>query len=336
MRAEGPRYPKIAKTRYPHTHGTTCAQAATKPMKTICIVAALSLALALHAQQAQNEDIFGHPLPAQKHTRVFGQTIAYYDMGVPNPNEPVLILLHGFGSQADVDFGPSLPGLARDRRIIALDQIGAGQSDKPQIEYRVQTYVEFLAEFLRTLGITRFDLLGESLGGWTAAAYAEQAVAPGSTLPQPTRLILSDAAGFTVTGRNATSGPRTKMMVSTVDEVVTGLRAVFFDPTRITPEVAKRRFISKLAANDGLAAATFTTNPAIEHEAVGDKANTITLPTLVVWGAEDHTVPLENGRAYANAIPNARLVLIERSGHVPALEQPKQFVDAVDQFLSGH
>lgn len=304
-------------------------------MKTpFCLAACLFAFLPAVAQNAPsvNADLWGHALPAQKYTHVFGQEIAYYDMGTARPGEPVLVMLHGYGSQADVDFGPSLPLLAKHHRVIALDQIGAGQSAKPLIEYRVQTYVEFLAEFLRTQGITKFDLLGESLGGWTAAAYAEQSLAAGSTLPKPTRLILEDAAGFTVPDLHS-AGTGVHLSVSTVGEVVTGLRAVFYNKALITEEVARRRFITKLAANDGLVTSTFSNNPAVRTEAVGDKAASISVPTLVVWGAEDTTVPITMGQAFARAIPRAKLVTIDESGHVPSLEQPVRFVTAVEGFL---
>lgn len=298
---------------------------------TLCLAACL---LASSAAFAQNADIFGHPLPAQKHARVFGQEIAYYDMGAAKAGEPVLVLLHGYGSQADVDFGPSLPLLAKQHRVIALDQIGSGQSAKPLIAYRVQTYVEFLAEFLRTQGITHFDLLGESLGGWTAAAYAQQALTAGSTLPKPTRLILEDAAGFAVP-QGFGSGNGIHLSVSTVGEVVTGLRAVFYNKSLITEEVARRRFITKLAANDGLVTSTFSTNPVVREEAVGEKASSITIPALVLWGAQDTTVPIAMGQAYAKAIPQAKFVTIDESGHVPSLEQPQRFVKALEEFLSA-
>lgn len=300
-------------------------------MKTLVFAIASVLSIsALHAQQ--NTDIFGHPLPAQKHVQVYGQDISYYDMGSSKPGQPVLVLLHGYGSQADVDFGPSLQGLAKSRRVIALDQIGSGHSAKPYIGYHVQTYVDWLAEFLRTLKIQNFDLLGESLGGWTAALYAEQACAPGSTLPKPQHLILEDAAGI-----KAPDGPEPplKMTVSTVQETITGLQAVFFNKSLVTPEVATRRFISKLQANDAFASATFSTNPATHTEGVGDALSTINIPTLVVWGAEDTTVPRAWADAFAKGIPNARLQWIEKSGHVPSLEQPQQFVLAVDGFLNG-
>ena len=163
--------------------------------------------------------------------------------------------------------------------------------------------------------------------------YAEQAAAADSNLPKPARLILEDAAGFTAS--TAPLPTRPKMMVSTEEEVVIGLRAVFFDPQLITPEVAKRRFISKLEANDGFAAATFSSNPEVRNEAVGLKAARISIPTLVVWGSDDHTVSPDDGQAFAAAIPGAKLVVINRSGHVPSLEQPEQFVQAVETFLAN-
>jgi len=299
---------------------------------TLCLAACL---LASSAAFAQNADIFGHPLPAQKHTRVFGQEIAYYDMGTARAGEPVLVLLHGYGSQADVDFGPSLPLLAKHYRVIALDQIGAGQSAKPLIAYRVQTYVEFLAEFLRTQGITHFDLLGESLGGWTAAAYAQQSLVSGSTLPKPTRLILEDAVGFSASEAVLSSGAGVHFSVSTIGEVITGLRAVFYNKSLITEEVARRRFITKLAANDALATSAFSGNPAVRGEALGEKASSITIPTLVVWGAQDTLVPIATGQVFAKAIPQAKLVTIDESGHIPSLEQPQRFVKAVEDFLDA-
>ena len=283
------------------------------------------------AQAPKYEDIFGHPLPPQHIVYVFGQRIAYYDMGQSKSGEPALVLLHGFGSQADVDFGAALPSLSRTRRVIALDQIGSGNSAKPLIEYRVQTYVEFLGEFLRTLGIARFDLAGESLGGWTASQYVIQALAAGSTMPKPGRRILEDTGGYFA------AVPLTpKLSVSTVDEVVTGLRAVFYDPAQITPEVARRRLISKLASNDGLAARTFAASTVVPSEVISYAlARTIRIPTLVVWGAEDRLIPVEKARAIAAAIPGAQLRLIEHCGHVPSLEQPEAFARIAQEFLAG-
>jgi hypothetical protein len=68
--------------------------------------------------------------------------------------------------------------------VIALDQIGfGGGSDKPFIDYSIQTYVDFLGEFLRTQNVHEFTLVGESLGGWISALYTIESLAPGNTSP---------------------------------------------------------------------------------------------------------------------------------------------------------
>jgi pimeloyl-ACP methyl ester carboxylesterase len=148
-------------------------------------------------------------LPAKHSVPVFGQKIAYYDTG----SGPVVVLVHGFGSQARFDWGNVILPLAKQHRVLALDQIGFGSSDKPFIDYSIQTYVDFLGEFLRTLNIHEFTLVGESLGGWISALYTIESLAPENTgphaLPRPQRLILEDAAGMAAlpTGPIVIPGP---------------------------------------------------------------------------------------------------------------------------------
>ena len=285
------------------------------------------------------EDIYGHPLPPQRQTHVFGQRIAFYEMGRSLPGQPVLVLVHGYGSQADVDFGAVLPQLARHRRVIALDQIGFGNSAKPFLQYRIQTFVDFLAEFLRVQGITSFDLAGESLGGWVAAEYTIQAcVARPQDLPvpKPQHLILEDAAGFTVAAAPATAR-RLQMSVSTLEEVRRGLTAVVADPDWVTPQIVRRRLISKMASNDGMTTASLSSEVPEKSaaSAIGSRAAQITVPTLLVWGSDDHLVPIEQAHGFQQAIHGAQLVTIAKSGHVPSMEQPAAFLDAVERFLAA-
>ena len=96
-------------------------------------------------------------LPAKKSIEVLGQRIAYYDTG----KGPVLVLVHGLGGQARFDFGNAIVPLSKHYRVIALDQIGFGDSDKPAIDYSIQTYVVFLGEFLQQLKVKEFALAGE-------------------------------------------------------------------------------------------------------------------------------------------------------------------------------
>jgi triacylglycerol lipase len=83
-------------------------------------------------------------LGPMQEANVFGQTIRYYDIG----SGPLLVLLHGMANTAISTWGKVMLPLAPTHRILAMDQIGFGASDKPSIEFRIQTFVDFLGEFL--------------------------------------------------------------------------------------------------------------------------------------------------------------------------------------------
>jgi pimeloyl-ACP methyl ester carboxylesterase len=70
-------------------------------------------------------------LPPTKSVLVFSQKIVYYDVG----SGPTVVLLHGLASQAMFDWGRVIMPLSQRHRVIALDQIGFGESDKPTIDY---------------------------------------------------------------------------------------------------------------------------------------------------------------------------------------------------------
>jgi pimeloyl-ACP methyl ester carboxylesterase len=267
-------------------------------------------------------------LPPQRSTRVFGQRIVYYDTGTG----PTLVLVHGFGSQARFDWGNVIVPLSRHHRVIALDEIGWGGSDKPFIDYSIQTFVDFLGEFLRTLKVEKFDLAGESLGGWIVADYTIEALAATNTgpyaLPRPARLILEDAAGHNSLHSVLKSIPITGTLQSAA-----GVAIVFHDKSLITPEFIRENFALKLAANDGMTQRLLVANPETEKETVGDKVAGITVPTLVVWGGDDQLLPLADGKDYAAKIAGAKLVIVPECGHAPSLEKPKEFVEAVEGFL---
>ncbi len=125
------------------------------------------------------------PLPELLTAPVFGQTIRYYDMGAG----PALVLLHGIGGDAD-DWAFCLDALGQSHRVIALDLLGFGRSDKPVINYSIAGFVEVLQRFLPALGIERISLLGHSLGGWIATSFALQFPA------MVDKLVLVDAAGL--------------------------------------------------------------------------------------------------------------------------------------------
>src|SRR5260370_29219951 len=133
---------------------------------------------------------FGQGQPQDKTITVFGQAIHYFDVG----SGPVVVLLHGLGSRKD-DWLPVLEPMAQKYRLLVPDQIGFGESDKPLLDYSIQTYVEFLNEFLRQLKVEKTSLVGESLGGLIAALYVAE-IGGGSDLGPLGELGLVDARGL--------------------------------------------------------------------------------------------------------------------------------------------
>jgi pimeloyl-ACP methyl ester carboxylesterase len=266
-------------------------------------------------------------LPPTKSVLVFGQKIVYYDVG----SGPTVVLLHGLASQAMFDWGRVIMPLSQRHRVIALDQIGFGESDKPLVDYSVQTFVDFLGEFLRTLGVQQFTLAGESVGGWIAASYSIQALAPENAgayaLPKPERLVLADAVGYS----DFRSG-RSLPIPGSVRESA-GIAMIFHDKSRVTEDFVRQNFAIRLRANDGATQRSFWSNPQVARETVRERLVGITVPTLIVWGANDELFPLDQGREYATKIPNAKLVIIPDCGHVPPLEQPEAFLSAMIPFL---
>ena len=137
--------------------------------------------------RASTPPLAAQTTPAQTDSTatIYGVKIHYVEAG----SGPVVVLLHGLGGNY-TNWAFNTSALAQKYRVIVPDQIGFGKSDKPVINYRIATYVDFLDAFLKELKVERASLVGNSMGGWVAAAY---------TLAHPERverLVLVDAAGF--------------------------------------------------------------------------------------------------------------------------------------------
>src|ERR1700730_3529860 len=104
--------------------------------------------------------------PPSTQVEIFGQKIQYIEDG----SGPTLILLHGLGGDKS-NWAYTAPVLANNYHVYVPDQIGFGESEKPLIEYPISTLVYFLNGFYKKLGITKAIVVGNSLGGWTAAPF---------------------------------------------------------------------------------------------------------------------------------------------------------------------
>jgi pimeloyl-ACP methyl ester carboxylesterase len=261
--------------------------------------------------------------PTDKIITVFGQSIHYFDLG----SGPVVVLLHGLGSRKD-DWLPVLEPLAQKYRLLVPDQIGFGKSDKPLLDYSVQTYVDFLNEFLRQMKVEKAILVGESLGGWIAALYTVE-FSGGAHLVPVEKLVLVDAAGL------KQDRPIPDLNPSSLAAMRGVMEAVFYDASWVNEDALRKIFTDKLSVHDGYTVKSFLSNPTIATERLDDRLGSIKTPTLVAWGKQDKLLPISLGERYAAGIAGAKLVTFDKCGHVPPIEKTEEFVTAVTAFLSG-
>ena len=288
--------------------------------RSIVLVLAVLLLTALHP--APTQTILGQ----EKEIEVLGQQIHYIEAG----SGPTVVLLHGLGADSTT-WLPTLPVLAPHFHVYALDQIGFGKSAKPMIPYRPRTLVDFLAGFLDQLGIEKATLVGSSLGGWTATAFA---------IDHPARvdkLVLVGAAGLAPRLWNGPIWDRAwleQLNPSTLAGYRQLLGLAFYHKQLLTDEFIVQQFARKLKINDGYTISRFLESFERGEDLLDERLKTLKALTLVLWGAEDELVPLGSGKALAVIIPGAQLIIFDRCGHILQNDCPEAFNGALLKFLS--
>lgn len=266
--------------------------------------------------------------PATKQVEVFGQKINYVEAG----SGPNVILLHGLGGDT-TNWMLTIPALAKNYHVWVPDQIGFGQSDKPLINYRVGTLVEFLNGFCKQVGIGKAAIVGNSLGGWTAAAFA---------LAYPDKvekLVLVDAAGYSPERWGGPKLDRKEMMrlnPATPAALKETMKVVFHNQAMLTDAMIEQMFAAKLKRGDGYTINQFIESILRGEDLLDGKVKNIKAPTLVVWGRNDGLTPLAMGEAFAQDIPGAQKAYLDQCGHVPQIECSNAFSQALLKFLAGN
>lgn len=293
----------------------------TKKLQTLCSVLLLALTL---TTAARSQSI---ATPASKEIEIYGQKIYYLEAG----SGPNVILLHGLGGDA-TNWMPTIPALASKYHVYVPDQIGFGKSDKPIMNYRVATLVDFLNQFCKKLGIEKTTVVGNSLGGWAAAAFA-------IAYPEKIdKLVLVSAAGYTPKRLGAPELPKELYSIlnpATTKDMKRLFDAVFYNKAMLTDAFIEQAFTGKLKRGDGYTINLFIDSMMRGEDYLDDQVKAVKAPTLVIWGREDGLTPLAMGEAFAHDIAGAQKVIIDKCGHVPQIEKSTEFNVALLKFLAG-
>jgi pimeloyl-ACP methyl ester carboxylesterase len=273
--------------------------------------------------------------PPSQFIAVRGMQVHVRDEG-PRHDPMPIVLLHGTGASLHTWEGWTR-ALARERRVIRFDLPGFGLTGpSPDGAYTIEGYVDTVLAVADTLGVQRFIVAGNSLGGYVAWATA-------ILHPQRVdRLILVDAAGYPFQSQSVPLAfriARTPLLNVLMRDVLprriveSSLRDVYGDPSKVTPALVDRYF--DLATREGNRAALVARFDQTTPGSLAERVREIQVPTLILWGGKDRLIPLEFGERFAREIQGSQLVVFDALGHVPHEEDPLRTVEAVLPFIQN-
>lgn len=248
---------------------------------------------------------------------------------------PALLMIHGGGPGASgwSNYQRNIDAFARHYRVIIPDLPGFSLSDKPVIDGSVyKFFADAMIALLDALNIETADIIGNSLGGATAIKLALDAPS------RARRLVLMGPGGglqlFTprpsegvkhLFGYYAGEGP--------TPEKLTGfLACMVHDPAMITPELFKERLEASLLPGLDKSWPFNPSRPPL-LEPLWKQYDQIVQPTLLIWGRDDRTLPIDNAWTMLNQIPDVRLHIFGKTGHWAQWERAEEFNRLVTGFL---
>lgn len=265
-----------------------------------------------------------------------GYHVHYRDEG--DPNQPPLVLLHGFG-----DSFTSWEGWVRQLntqfRIISLDFPGHGLTRAPaDSRLRAEDSADFVDAFATKLALPKFAVAGNSMGGGVAWQFAVR---------HPDRvnaLILVDAAGFpnekppgeVPLAFKILQYPLGRALLRNIDNrplIEQGLKTDVYDKSLITPFIVDRW--AEFQRAPGHRAILMSVNLGSQPAATADLVSKIKAPTLILWGESDPLIEPAAAKKFAAAIPGSQLITYPNVGHLPQIEIPQRSAADVAAFLKS-
>lgn len=248
----------------------------------------------------------------------------YWEAGTGYPT----ILIHGAGWTSGCEtWARNIGPLSERLHVYAIDCLNWGLGDVFNQEMSFAYLVDHVREFMDVNGLEKANLVGHSMGGWIVTLFAYES-------PGRVNKVVNVAGGGTA------RRPLQNMVEFTVpsDEAITKQIASRFPPNTVDLERIAATFIQK--TKDPTQGEAFgnvmkhMTNPMTRA-----RYNTlrrmpfIKAPTLVLWGQNDETNDISMGEETASAIPDAKLIIFEKTGHMLPQQQAERFNREVLAFL---
>lgn len=266
-----------------------------------------------------------------------GLKVHYTDTGPRDRS--TLVLVHGFSSSLHT-WKAWKSNLEKDFRVITLDLPGHGLSraDLPEL-VSIDRFADVVVQVADKLGVERFTIAGNSMGGNTAWMTA---------LNYPDRiegLILVDASGWPPSKEEAKDTPLAfRLLANPVARTVlkdldmtsltqTALEASYTDQSLVTEELVERYVSLSRAPGHRATLLKIRSERGSRSFATTENMAEIKVPTLILWGRDDKLVPVAHAQKFADAITGATSVIYDGVGHLPQEEAAAQSIADVREFM---
>ena len=266
---------------------------------------------------------------------VDGMDVHFRDEGNQTDSIPI-VLIHGTASSLHT-FDAWTNSLKNSNRVIRIDLPAFGLTGPfPDRNYSIANYTSFIKDFLTALKIKQCVLVGNSLGGQIAWNF---------TLEQPDmveKLILIDASGYPLNSKSVpiafklAQTPVLKNLLTFITPrflVRPSVENVYFDTSKVTDSLVERYF--ELTLREGNRQALVDRFKTSKDISAYKNIKNIKQPTLILWGADDLLIPVENAYRFHKDLPNDTLVILNDSGHTPMEESPIESLELVTNFLNN-
>jgi pimeloyl-ACP methyl ester carboxylesterase len=263
------------------------------------------------------------------------RAVNYAEMG-PGSSK-ALLLVHGLSGSWQ-NWLENIPHFAPEHRVIAPDLPGFGDSPMPEWEVGVEAYGRFVLEFCAALGVQRCAIAGNSMGGFIAAEAATH---------EPRRfekLVLASAAGIShARMRREPAEVAARMGIATAPLTLRlfdrglrrpGIRRAMFGGLFYAPHRLRRELLWECFHHGNGRPGVLPAVRGLIGYDILDRLEDVGVPTLIVWGRNDHIVPPNDAIGYGKRLRNSRTVIFDKTGHLPMAERPVRFNRVLETFLA--
>jgi pimeloyl-ACP methyl ester carboxylesterase len=264
-------------------------------------------------------------------------TVNYVELSrSAEPARLTVLFVHGLSGSWQ-NWLENIPHFSKAHRVVALDLPGFGHSPMPPWRLEIESYGRLLVRFCDAIGVGDCAAVGNSMGGFISAEVAAR---------QPDRfekLALVSAAGVSSARLRRQPAETTARMATAAAPLLLKLQERGMRRPRIRwatfkglfqhPELLRRELLLEQFHNGAGRPGFLPAVQGLVGYEILDQLTDVEVPTLIVWGRNDHVVPPQDAVAFGQRLGNSRTVIFDDTGHLPQLERPVRFNRVLEAFL---